>query len=73
MAAFLERNIRHPLQVFDGFPCDSAVKNTANAGDGGSIPGWRRFLKKEMATHYILFAWEIPWTEEPDGLQSMGS
>ena len=30
-------------------------------------------LEKEMATHYRIFAWEIPWTEEPDGLQSIGS
>jgi len=29
-------------------------------------------LKKEMATHCSIFAWEIPWTEEPGGLQSMG-
>ena len=29
-------------------------------------------LKKEMATHSGILAWEIPWTEEPDGLQSMG-
>ena len=26
-----------------------------------------------MATHSGILAWEIPWTEEPDGLQSMGS
>ena len=30
-------------------------------------------LKKGMATHSSIFAWEIPWTEEPGGLQSMGS
>ena len=30
-------------------------------------------LKKEMATHTSILAWEIPWTEEPGGLQSMGS
>ena len=30
-------------------------------------------LEKEMATHSSIFAWETPWTEEPDGLQSMGS
>ena len=29
-------------------------------------------LEKEMATHSNILAWEIPWTEEPDGLQSMG-
>ena len=30
-------------------------------------------LEEEMATHSSIFAWEIPWTEEPGGLQSMGS
>ena len=30
-------------------------------------------LEKEMATHSSTLAWEIPWTEEPGGLQSMGS
>ena len=30
-------------------------------------------LEKEMATHYSILAWEIPWTEEAGGLQSNGS
>ena len=30
-------------------------------------------LEKEMAIHPSILAWEIPWTEEPGGLQSMGS
>ena len=30
-------------------------------------------LEKEMATHSSILAWKISWTEEPDGLQSMGS
>ena len=30
-------------------------------------------LEKEMATHSSILAWEIPWTEEPGGLQSMRS
>ena len=30
-------------------------------------------LEKETATHSSILAWEIPWTEEPGGLQSMGS
>ena len=30
-------------------------------------------LEKEMATHSNTLAWKIPWMEEPDGLQSMGS
>ena len=29
-------------------------------------------LEKEMATHSSVLTWEIPWTEEPRGLQSMG-
>ena len=34
--------------------------------------GWEDPLEKEMATHSSILAWKIPWTEEPDGLQSMG-
>ena len=30
-------------------------------------------LEKDMATHSSILAWEIPWTEEPSGLQSMVS
>ena len=30
-------------------------------------------LEKEMSTHSSILAWEIPWTEEPGGLQSVGS
>ena len=35
--------------------------------------GWEDLMKKEMATHSTILVWEIPWTEEPGGLQSMGS
>ena len=35
--------------------------------------GWEDPLEKGMATHSSIFAWKIPWTEEPGGLQSMGS
>ena len=35
---------------------------------GGKDP-----LEEEMATHSSILAWRIPWTEEPGGLQSMGS
>ena len=34
---------------------------------------WGNLLEKEMATHSSTLAWEIPWMEEPGGLQSMGS
>ena len=35
--------------------------------------GWKDPLEKGMATHSSILAWRIPWTEEPCGLQSMGS
>ena len=35
--------------------------------------GWTDPLEKGMATHSSILAWIIQWTEEPDGLQSMGS
>ena len=35
--------------------------------------GWEDTLEKAMATHSSTLAWKIPWTEEPGGLQSMGS
>ena len=35
--------------------------------------GEEDFLEKEMATHSSILALEIPWTEEPGGLQSLGS
>ena len=35
--------------------------------------GWEDPLEKEMATHSSILAWKIPWTEEPGGLQFMGS
>ena len=35
--------------------------------------GWEDPLEKEMATHSNILAWGISWTEEPSGLQSMGS
>ena len=47
--------------------------NAGNAGDTGSILDQEDPLEEEMATHSSIFAWEIPWKEEPGGLQSMGS
>ena len=61
-----------------GFPAGSVVKNPlATAGDarvwGVQSLGREDPVEKEMATHSSILAWKIPWTEEPDGLQSMGS
>ena len=35
--------------------------------------GWEDPLEEEMAIRSCILAWEIPWTEEPGGLQSLGS
>ena len=35
--------------------------------------GWEGPLEKEMAIHSSILDWEIPWTEEPGGLQPIGS
>ena len=53
----------------------SMVKNQpVNAEDAGLIPGLQRSPTGENgAPHSSILAWEIPWTEEPGGLQSMGS
>ena len=45
----------------------------AYAGDTSSILGQEEPLEKEMAGHYSILAWRIPWTEGPARLQSMGS
>ena len=56
-----------------GFSGSSDGKESAcNAGALGSIPGSQVPLEKGMATHSSIFAWRIPWTEKPGGLQSMG-
>ena len=55
-----------------GFPGGSDGKESAhNMGDLGSIPGREDPLGKGMATHSSILGWEIPWTEEPGGLQSI--
>ena len=48
-------------------------QSVCSAGDPGSIPGQEDPLEEGMATHSSISAWRIPWTEEPGGLQSVGS
>ena len=56
------------------FPGGSVVKNLpARQVMWVQFLGWQDPLEKEKATHSSILAWEIPWTEEPDRLQSMGS
>ena len=65
------------MKVTLGYTNGSAGKESAcNAGDIGdasSILGWGRSPGGGQATHSSILAWRIPWTEEPGGLQSVGS
>ena len=57
-----------------GFPGGSDGKESAyNAGDLGSVSGLGRSPGEGTATDSSILAWRIPWTEEPDRLQFMGS
>ena len=63
-----------PSLPLKGFPGVSDSEESAcNAGDLGSIPGLEDPLEEGMATHSSILAWRIPWTEEPGGLQPIGS
>ena len=69
-------SVRHSQCVYScaGLPWGSVVKNTpANAEDVVRSQGWEEPLVNEMAIHSSILAWEIPWTEESCGLQSMRS
>ena len=62
------------LIEWKGSPADSVVKNLpVEEGDAGLIPSQEDPLEKGMAIHSSILDWEIPWTEEPGGLQSMAS
>ena len=52
--------------------CPVVENPPANAGDVGLIPGSRRSLEEEMATHSGVVAWEVPGIEETGGPQSVG-
>ena len=68
LSPFLSTVIINP-----GFLYGSVVKNLpANQKMKVWSLGQEDPLQKEMATYSSILAWEIPWTEEPGGLQSMG-
>ena len=57
-----------------GFPGGSDSKQSAcKAGDLGSVLGWEDTLGEGVAIHSSIIAWEVSWTEEPGGLQSIAS
>ena len=56
-----------------GLPRWLSDKESTCQGRKPQLPlGQEDHLEKEMATHSSILGWEIPWTEEPGGLQSMG-
>ena len=60
------------LPTNKGFPGGPAVMNLPAIQETQIRSlSWEDPLEKEMATHSSNLAWEIPWTEEPGGLQSM--
>ena len=71
----LSVNTVHTLYtVSKSFPGGAEVKNLPAIQETWVQPlGGEDLLEKEMATHASILAWRIPWTEEPAGLQSMGS
>ena len=50
-----------------------AISFSSNAEDQVQSLGHKDPLEKEMATHSSTLAWKIPWTEEPGGLQPLGT
>ena len=61
-----------PMATFGLSRWLSGKESICNAGDLGSV-GWEDPLGNEMANPSSILAWKIPWTEEPGGLQYMGS
>ena len=65
--------IKDTKPIHEGFPGGSLVKNLLSMQEIlVQSSGWEDPLEKETAAHSGTLAWEIPWTEEPVGLQSMG-
>ena len=61
------------FEYIHSFSDDANGKESACKREADSIPGSGRSPGEEMATHSSIFTCKIPWTEEPGGLQSMGS
>ena len=64
LASMVAQLVKNPLAM---------QEISCNEGDLCSILGREDPLEKEMATHFSILAWEIPWTEDPGSLQFMGS
>ena len=69
-----ESQTKRNATSFKGFPGGSAGKKcVCHVGNKGSVLGGEEPLEEGMATDFSSLVWEIPWTEEPGGLQSVES
>ena len=69
----LESFLSPSLSIYIYTYCGSVSKESAcNEGDSGLIPASGRSPGEGNGNLLSILAWRIPWTEEPDGLQSMG-
>ena len=67
----VERNL---TLISLGLHCRNQFRLVGRVAEGlGNALGQEEPLEEVMATHSSILAWRIPWTEEPGGLQSMGS
>ena len=72
----MDLRIAVPPHLFWSFPGGTAEESSCQCRRLRRLVqslGQEDPLEKEMATHSIVLAWKLPWTEEPDRLQSMGS
>ena len=70
------KSLRKVCGLSRAFPGGAGSKDPTNTGDirdVGSIPGSGRSPGMEMATYSSILAWRITWTEEPSGMQYVGS
>ena len=71
-----DEDLTYNIFIF-GFPSSSVVKKLPAMQETQEMQvwslGWEDPLEEGMATHSSILAWRITWTEEPRGLQSMGS
>jgi len=67
-----ELMLKVKLQYFGLLGGSVSKEPMCNVGNLVQSLGWEDSLEEDIATHSSILTWRIPWTEEPDGLQSMG-
>ena len=65
--------VKHKNQLNKRKKKKNLLANAGDIRDAGVVPRFGKSLKKGMTTPSGILTWEIPWIEEPGGLQSIGS